>query len=141
MAPALPLPTMRSTRTLARTALGTTLFLIMLGGYTRGSGSGYGCADRWPLCENGLLGGLLPRLEYHMVIEWTHRWVAAIVGLLIVATAWRAWRDRPRNPFAVWPAGAVRSAVPRKISVCLPETSAMPPLPPRGPPRADTWPA
>jgi heme a synthase len=67
--------------------LSLTVFLVMLGGYTRGSGSGYGCEDRWPLCENGLLGGLLPRLEYHMIVEWTHRWVAAIVGLLIIATA------------------------------------------------------
>lgn len=100
------MPAMPSTRTLSRTALGATLFLIMLGGFTRGSGSGFGCADRWPLCENGLLGGLLPRFEYHMIIEWSHRWVAAIVGVLIVATAWQAWRDRPRNPHAAWPAAA-----------------------------------
>jgi heme A synthase len=95
---------MPSTRTLARWALVATVFLVMLGGYTRGSGSGYGCADRWPLCEDGLLGGLLPRLEYHMIVEWTHRWVAALVGLLIVATAVAAWRTRPRTPRAVWPA-------------------------------------
>jgi len=61
--------------------------LIGIGGFTRGSGSGYGCSDRWPLCENGLLGGLLPRGEYHMLIEWLHRWVAAIVGILILLTA------------------------------------------------------
>jgi len=73
---------MPSTRTLARWALVATVFLVMLGGYTRGSGSGYGCADRWPLCEDGLLGGLLPRLEYHMIVEWTHRWVAAGIGVL-----------------------------------------------------------
>ncbi|MEK7251649.1 MAG: COX15/CtaA family protein [Actinomycetota bacterium] len=95
-----------STRTLSRWALGSTVLLVTLGGYTRGSGSGYGCKDRWPLCENGLLGGLLPRLEYHMVVEWTHRWVAAIVGLLIILTAIAAWRSRPRNPRIVWPATA-----------------------------------
>ena len=99
------------TRRLAATALGTTLLLIMIGGYTRGSGSGYGCEDRWPLCEDGLLGGLLPRLEYHMIVEWTHRWVAAIVGLLILATAWQAWRQRPRNPWAAWPAIAAVAVV------------------------------
>ena len=37
---------------------------------------------------------LLPRLEYRMVVEWTHRWVAAIVGLLIILTV-AAWRSRP----------------------------------------------
>lgn len=69
-----------------------TLLLIGLGGYTRGSGSGFGCADRWPLCENGLLGGWLPRADYHMIIEWSHRWLAAIVGILVVATVVSAWR-------------------------------------------------
>lgn len=97
---------MPSTRRLAQWSLATTVFLVMLGGYTRGSGSGYGCEDRWPLCEDGLLGGLLPRLEYHMIVEWTHRWVAAIVGVLIVATAVAAWRHRPRNRRALWPAAA-----------------------------------
>jgi heme A synthase len=91
---------------MATWSLGLTILLVMLGGYTRGSGSGYGCKDRWPLCENGLLGGLLPRLEYHMIVEWTHRWVAALVGVLIVATAVAAWRARPRNPRALWPAVA-----------------------------------
>ena len=101
---------MPSTRRLAQWSLATTVFLVMLGGYTRGSGSGYGCEDRWPLCEDGLLGGLLPRLEYHMIVEWTHRWVAAIVGILIVATAVAAWRDRPRNRRAAWPAAAVAAS-------------------------------
>ena len=87
------LSVMSSTARFSRVALGTTLFLVGLGGFTRGSGSGYGCADRWPLCEDGLLGGLLPRAEYHMVIEWTHRWVAAIVGLLVLGTAVSVWRN------------------------------------------------
>ena len=73
-----------------------TLFLITFGGFTRGSQSGYGCADRWPLCQDGLLGGLLPRAEFHMIVEWTHRWLAALVGLLAVATAVIAWRQIQR---------------------------------------------
>ncbi|MBL6925274.1 MAG: COX15/CtaA family protein, partial [Acidimicrobiia bacterium] len=84
-----------------------TLFLVGVGGFTRGSGSGYGCADRWPLCENGLLGGLLPRAEYHMVIEWTHRWVAAIVGLLVLATAVSVWRHHRSRKALVRTATAV----------------------------------
>ncbi len=88
---------MWTTRRLAKWSLATTILLVTLGGYTRGSGSGYGCRDRWPLCEDGLLGGLLPRLEYHMIVEWTHRWVAAIVALLVLLTAVAAWRARPRK--------------------------------------------
>lgn len=89
---------------LARLSLVTTLLLVAFGGFTRGSGSGYGCADRWPLCENGLLGGLLPRWEYHMVIEWTHRWLAALVGLLAIATAISAWRHFRNRSVVLAPA-------------------------------------
>ena len=89
---------------LARLSLVTTLLLVAFGGFTRGSGSGYGCADRWPLCENGLLGGLLPRWEYHMVIEWTHRWLAALVGILAIATAINAWRHFRNRSVVLAPA-------------------------------------
>ena len=89
---------------LARLSLVTTLLLVAFGGFTRGSGSGYGCADRWPLCEGGLLGGVLPRWEYHMVIEWTHRWLAALVGILAIATAISAWRHFRQRAVVLVPA-------------------------------------
>jgi cytochrome c oxidase assembly protein subunit 15 len=95
-----------STPKLPRSALVATILLVGVGAYTRGSGSGFGCADRWPLCEDGLLGGLLPRPEFHMVVEWSHRWLAAVVGILVILTAVAAYRSRPRNPKAVWPAAA-----------------------------------
>lgn len=85
-----------TTRNLSRWTLAATLVLVAFGGFTRGSGSGYGCADRWPLCQDGLLGGLLPRAEFHMIVEWTHRWLAALVGVLAVATAVVAWRRARR---------------------------------------------
>jgi cytochrome c oxidase assembly protein subunit 15 len=92
------------TRRPALVTLLVSLVLVAVGGYTRGSGSGYGCADRWPLCEDGALGGLLPRWEYHMVIEWTHRWLAATVGLLAVATAVSAWRHFRERRDVLYPA-------------------------------------
>ncbi len=85
------------TSVLAKITLVATLLLVAVGGFTRGSESGFGCADQWPLCQDGLLGGLLPRWEYHMVIEWSHRWLAVLVGTLAIATAisaWRHFRDR-----------------------------------------------
>ncbi|MBV6506978.1 MAG: Heme A synthase [Acidimicrobiales bacterium] len=88
-----------------------TLMLVFVGGYTRGSGSGYGCADRWPLCEGGALGGLLPRADYHMIIEWSHRWLAATVGVLVVATAVLAWRQQRARKAVVWPATAAVGVV------------------------------
>lgn len=89
---------------LAVSALVATLLLVAVGGYTRGSGSGYGCADRWPLCHDGALGGLLPRADFHMIVEWSHRWLAAVVGVLVVATAVTAWRRYRGIPWIVGPA-------------------------------------
>jgi len=89
---------------LAVSALVTTLLLVAVGGYTRGSGSGFGCRDRWPLCHDGALGGLLPRAEFHMIVEWSHRWLAAVVGVLVVATAITAWRRYRGTPWVVGPA-------------------------------------
>ncbi len=83
---------------LASSTLAVTIILVGIGGFTRGSGSGYGCEDRWPLCENGLLGGILPRPEFPMVVEWTHRWFASIAVLLVGVTTAYVWlRHRPER--------------------------------------------
>lgn len=83
---------MRGTQKLSLASLITALVLVGIGAFTRGSGSGFGCRDRWPLCENGLLGGWLPRWEFEMVVEWTHRWVASIVIVLLAVLTVRAFR-------------------------------------------------
>lgn len=93
---------MFSIRRLSRLALVATLALVALGGFTRGSGSGYGCADRWPLCEDGLLGGWLPRADFHMIVEWSHRFVAASVGLLAVAILVTAIGGRHHRRRITW---------------------------------------
>jgi heme A synthase len=84
-------------RLTARLVLALTLFQVGFGAFTRGSGSGFGCRDRWPLCDGGAVGGLLPRLEPTMIVEWSHRWIASLVGIgvvVLVIRAWRTERDR-----------------------------------------------
>lgn len=90
---------MRATRNLAFITCAATLILIGVGVYVRATGSGLGCPD-WPTCH----GGIVPPHEQEALIESTHRFVAALVGLLVIATAVLAWRHYRGAPAVLWPA-------------------------------------
>jgi heme A synthase len=70
-----------------------TYGLIVLGGAVRATDSGTACPD-WPLCH----GQVVPRLEGHVLVEYSHRLAASIVGLLIFAMAIWTWRRRRNDP-------------------------------------------
>jgi heme A synthase len=78
-----------TTARLAFVTAGLMFALIAVGGAVRVTGSGLACPD-WPLCE----GRLIPRFEFHVLIEWFHRLIALCVGILLLATAVRVWTDR-----------------------------------------------
>ena len=88
---------MRGFRWLVGATLAAAIALVGVGGLVRATGSGEGCGpgegDTWPLC----VGGVLPPAEYHALIEFSHRLLAAILVAMTVALsiwAFRRFRDR-----------------------------------------------
>lgn len=57
---------------------------MFIGGYVSAAGLGLTCPD-WPLCPSGIF----PSEKY--LIEWTHRFIAATTGALIIATTVSCW--------------------------------------------------
>ena len=83
---------MKGFRALTVATAVATYALVVLGGVVRVSGSGLGCPD-WPLCH----GRVLPPLDLHAIIEYSHRTAASLTSALVVLTAavaWMAWRNR-----------------------------------------------
>jgi heme A synthase len=86
-------------RRLAWAGSGFALGLIVLGGIVRITGSGMGCGEHWPRCN----GEWFPPLDLPTLIEISHRWAAAVVSLLVLATAgvalkWHRAEPSLRNP-------------------------------------------
>src|ERR1700716_242348 len=79
------------TAVLLAAAVGT--FVLMLtGAYVRGADATTACTT-WPLCDDAAFP-IFGAAAVHMA----HRWVAALVGVVLLAACWQAWRHRREVP-------------------------------------------
>jgi cytochrome c oxidase assembly protein subunit 15 len=74
------------------TATTVGLFLVVLVGFfDTFTGSARGCGAMWPLCN----GGVLPSPTVQSIIEYAHRALSGVVGLLVAVVTVAAWRRHP----------------------------------------------
>jgi cytochrome c oxidase assembly protein subunit 15 len=76
----------------------TTYLLITMGGIVCITESGLGCPD-WPGCY----GQIVPPLRMDAIIEYTHRFIAALASPLIIISAVVGWRKFRSSRWISWP--------------------------------------
>lgn len=84
-------------RLLAASLVGVFIIIIS-GSYIVGYGAGSSCAS-WPLCRGSLFPEGAP-----FAVHMGHRYVAGLIGLLVLYTSYVGWRGRASRPDIAWSA-------------------------------------
>jgi cytochrome c oxidase assembly protein subunit 15 len=121
MTPAMTATMTPATNTLRRfsyAAFAVACLHLVFGAVVRISGSGMGCGDHWPRCY----GRWFPPLDRpDLIIEVSHRYLASILLLSLLALLAAAWRRR-REPGVGGRGGVLRSAA---LAVALGVSAAL----------------
>jgi len=80
------------------TALSTYLLMVW-GGYVTLGGYGLGCGTFWPTCN----GTIFPALNWPTLVEYLHRLLSIVTGILLIVSTISVWKLKPR------PAGPSRA--------------------------------
>lgn len=81
-------------RRLSIAAAAGMLIVLLMGAVVTKTGSGMGCGRSWPLCN----GEFIPQYTFETAIEYSHRLVTSVEGLLLLAACVTAFRFRTMLP-------------------------------------------
>jgi len=79
----------------------STYVLIAWGGYVTLGGYGLGCGTYWPTCN----GAIFPPLDWPTLVEYVHRLLTLVTGILLLISIVAVWTRKPR------PVGPARALV------------------------------
>jgi cytochrome c oxidase assembly protein subunit 15 len=84
----------RAARWLAVAATIGMFIVLLMGATVTNTGSSEGCGKSWPLCH----GEFIPEYAFETMVEYSHRLVTGVEGLLILALSVTAFPLRRRYP-------------------------------------------
>ncbi|MFZ5815289.1 MAG: COX15/CtaA family protein [Bacillota bacterium] len=83
--------TIRPLRLFSLLTTGVMFLVVLMGAWVTNTESGDGCGAHWPLCH----GTFMPDWDYEAIVEFSHRAVAGLAGLMTVILLLWIWRALP----------------------------------------------